>query len=246
MAAGAHPVGACRLRAAGARGGDAAQAQEPLGRPRVSHRPGLGWKSRSRMARDLPAVSRPLHGRHRQLRSRALALHPGARRLVAALARGPAARRRRAHRMEKRRNGLRLAAAAAGLIFAGAASACEPALEGTRLESPRFVLAFKPEAVSVAQHFAVEVAVCAKTSAVPESIKVDAHMPEHRHGMNYAPEVKPLGAGRWRAEGLMFHMPGKWEFVFEVRAAGRSDRMVHAFLLSQFSKEEIAKILQHG
>jgi hypothetical protein len=36
--------------------------------------------------------ARPLHGRHRQLRSRALALHPRARRLVAALALGPAAR----------------------------------------------------------------------------------------------------------------------------------------------------------
>ena len=71
-------------------------------------------------------------------------------------------------------------------------------------------------------------------------------MPEHKHGMNYAPEVKQLGPGRWRAEGLMFHMPGKWEFVFEVRAAGRSDRMAHPLLLSQFSREEIAKILQHG
>jgi len=71
-------------------------------------------------------------------------------------------------------------------------------------------------------------------------------MPEHRHGMNYAPEVKPLGPGRWRAEGLMLHMPGKWEFVFEIRAAGKSDRMSHGLLLSQFSKEEIGKILQHG
>jgi cytochrome c peroxidase len=44
----------------------------------------------------------------------------------------------------------------------------------------------------------------------------------------------------------MFHMPGKWEFVFEVRAAGRSDRMAHGFQLADFSKEEIAKILQHG
>src|SRR5688572_3037001 len=246
MAAGAHPVGACRLRAAGARGGDAAQAQEPLGRPRVSHRPGLGWKSRSRMARDLPAVSRPLHGRHRQLRSRALALHPGARRLVAALARGPAARRRRAHRMEKRRNRLRLAAAAAGLIFAGAAGACEPALKGTRLESPRFVLVFKADPLAVARHFALEIAVCAKSAAKAETVKVDAQMPEHRHGMNYAPEVKPVGPGRWRAEGLMFHMPGKWEFVFEIRAAGESDRLASAFSISQFSKQEIAKIVQHG
>ena len=74
-------------------------------------------------------------------------------------------------------------------------------------------------------------------------------MPEHRHGMNYAPEVKATGPGRWRAEGLMFHMPGKWEFVFEVRAAGKSDRLVSAFLLSdsiQFKPDEIARILQHG
>jgi len=131
------------------------------------------------------------------------------------------------------------------LICKGSA-ACIPALDGTRLESPRFVLAFKPEPVSVAKHFAVEIAVCAKTAAAPESVTVDAQMPEHKHGMNYAPEVKPLGPGRWRAEGLMFHMPGKWEFVFEVRAAGRSDRMAHGFLLSEFSREEIAKILQHG
>ncbi|HKU46837.1 MAG TPA: cytochrome c peroxidase, partial [Burkholderiales bacterium] len=60
------------------------------------------------------------------------------------------------------------------------------------------------------------------------------------------PEVKVLGPGRWRAEGLMFHMPGKWEFVFEVRAAGESDRMLSAFQLSHFSKEEIARIVQHG
>jgi len=148
--------------------------------------------------------------------------------------------------MEKRRNGLRLAAAAAGLIFAGLAGACVPPLEGTRLESPRYVVAFRasPE---VGKFFSVEIAACAKPgSPAPESLKIDGHMPEHRHGMNYAPEVKPLGPGRWRAEGLMFHMPGKWELVFEIRAAGRSDRMGHALLLSQFSKEEIAKILQHG
>ena len=147
--------------------------------------------------------------------------------------------------MEERRNGLRLAAAAAGLALAGAAGACVPSLEGTRLESPRFVLAFQgsPE---VGKFFAVEIAVCSKSSAPPESIKVDAHMPEHRHGMNYAPEVKPLGPGRWRAEGLLLHMPGKWEFVFELRAAGKTDRMASGFQLSQFTQQEIARILQHG
>ncbi len=149
--------------------------------------------------------------------------------------------------MEKRRSCVWLAVTAGGLTLAGAAGACVPSLEGTRLESARFVLAYKasPE---LGKFFTLDVAVCAKSNAAVESIKVDAHMPEHRHGMNYAPALQPLGPGRWRAEGLMFHMPGKWEFVFEIRAAGETDRMAHEHRLSEvsFSKEETAKILQHG
>ena len=91
---------------------------------------------------------------------------------------------------------------------------------------------------------------CAKPGQpAPESLKVDAHMPEHRHGMNYAPTLKALGPGRWRAEGLMLHMPGRWEFVFEVRGADNTDRLASSLLVStllEFSKDEIAKILQHG
>ena len=148
--------------------------------------------------------------------------------------------------MEKRRIAFRLLLAALGLALAGAAAACTPALDGTRLESPRFVLAFKPERIAVAEHFALEIAVCAKSATPVESIKVDAHMPAHRHGMNYAPQLKPLGPGRWRAEGLMLHMPGKWEFLFEIRAAGKTDRLAHPLSLSEFSAKEIQKILAHG
>jgi cytochrome c peroxidase len=146
--------------------------------------------------------------------------------------------------MEKRRNGLWLALAAAVACKSG--WACVPALEGTRLESPRHVLVFKAAPISVSEHFSLEIAACAKSGAAPESLKVDAHMPEHRHGMNYAPAVKSLGPGRWRAEGLLFHMPGKWEFVFELRAAGTNDRLAHPIVLSQFTAEEAARILQHG
>jgi len=67
-------------------------------------------------------------------------------------------------------------------------------------------------------------------------------MPEHRHGMNYRPEVKPLAPGRWRAEGLLFHMPGKWEFVFVVDG----ERMTSALVLSEFTEEEVRRILSHG
>ena len=145
--------------------------------------------------------------------------------------------------MEKRRSRLWLLL---GAITCSSAFACEPGLQGTRLESPRFVLAFKPDAIAVSQHFALDIAICGKTGAKVENLRVDAQMPEHRHGMNYAPAVKPTGQNRWRAEGLMFHMPGKWEFAFEVRADGKTDRLVSAFQLSTFSKEEVARILQHG
>jgi cytochrome c peroxidase len=150
--------------------------------------------------------------------------------------------------MEKRRNGFWFALAAALAAFP--AYACTPSLEGTRLESDRYVLSYKAEPVSVAKHFALEVAACAKPGhAPPERLKVDAHMPQHRHGMNYAPALKALAPGRWRAEGLMLHMPGRWEFIFELSSGGASDRLTHSLLLSQlldFSKDEIARILQHG
>ena len=38
--------------------------------------------------------------------------------------------------------------------------------------------------------------------------------------MNYKTTVTSNGAGKYRAEGLMFHMPGRWEYIFEVRAGG--------------------------
>ena len=146
--------------------------------------------------------------------------------------------------MEKRRTGFWLLAAAALSL---PALACN---EGTRLESNRFTLSYRHPPLEVAQHFALEIAVCPKPGQPPpESLRVDAHMPEHRHGMNYTPTVTPVGAGRWRAEGLMLHMPGRWEFVFEVRAAGSVDRVTNRLDVvtrPEFSREEVARILQHG
>jgi hypothetical protein len=54
-------------------------------------------------------------------------------------------------------------------------------------------------------------------------------MPEHRHGMNYQTSVVPHGDGGYRAEGLLFHMPGRWELVFELRKPdGSWRRLVHS------------------
>ena len=134
--------------------------------------------------------------------------------------------------MEKRRNRLRFPAAALGLAVSCGTWACTPPLGGTTLESPRFVLSYQVQDVSVGAHFALEISSCSKEkSPEPESLKVDAHMPEHRHGMNYAPTLTKLGAQRWRAEGLMFHMPGRWEYIFDVRAADATERLISSIVI---------------
>ena len=57
--------------------------------------------------------------------------------------------------------------------------------------------------------------------------KAYATMPEHRHGMNYRPLITPLGSGRFRVEGMMFHMAGHWQLAFEIQAGGETTRITH-------------------
>ena len=52
----------------------------------------------------------------------------------------------------------------------------------------------------------------------------DAAMPQHGHGMNVKPTVKSLGGGRFRVEGMLFHMPGSWELYLDLVRAGVLER----------------------
>jgi hypothetical protein len=129
-------------------------------------------------------------------------------------------------------SGARLAGAAFVLALAMAAPpvlACTPALEGARaLQSASYGLAFRPVPAPIpsGRHFVLEIAVCAKDgAALPALSKVDATMPAHRHGMNYRPSITARPDGRFRVEGLMFHMPGRWELVFELTRAGATERL---------------------
>ena len=44
--------------------------------------------------------------------------------------------------------------------------------------------------------------------------------------MNYRPTLAGQGNGRYLAEGLLFHMPGRWELSFDVEAGERRTRLV--------------------
>ena len=114
---------------------------------------------------------------------------------------------------------MRALAVVIAMLVALPAQACDLPGGGKTVDSAAYSIVYRtqPERLSVGEHFVVELALCAKgTKGLPGTIGVDAWMPEHRHGMNYKAGVRSLGKGRFRAEGLMFHMPGRWEFVFNV------------------------------
>ena len=97
-----------------------------------------------------------------------------------------------------------------------------PAAHRLLAENSKLQLAFAPQPapLPLGRHFALDIVLCpAAGQAMPNTLTVDADMPAHRHGMNYRATVTPLGDGRFRAEGLLLHMPGRWRFSFELPGA---------------------------
>ncbi len=86
----------------------------------------------------------------------------------------------------------------------------------------------EPKAIAVGQPFVLLVTLC---PASAQLAAVDATMPEHRHGMNYRPSITPLGEGRWRAEGLLWHMSGRWELVLDAQHAGATHKLRQSVVL---------------
>jgi hypothetical protein len=96
-----------------------------------------------------------------------------------------------------------------------------------RVESAQVAISYSttPARITVGQPFVLDFATCTKQGAPASGrIRLNAHMPEHKHGMNYLPSVEPMGGGRYRSEGWLFHMPGRWEFRFDIGA----ERLTHS------------------
>jgi hypothetical protein len=93
---------------------------------------------------------------------------------------------------------------------------------------PGYVVAFAPSRwpLPVGQHFSLNFQLCPQGGqAAPDAVRVDADMPLHKHGMNYRASVKPLGDGRYHADGLMFHMRGRWRVLFDVSSGAQTVRL---------------------
>ncbi|HQS14436.1 hypothetical protein [Reyranella sp.] len=133
---------------------------------------------------------------------------------------------------------MRLAAALLGVLLATPAWAGDCPLDlgrgtGWVVFSDDYLMAFRadPLHIEVGEPFALLINVCTRRGGAAELLAVDANMPAHRHGMNYRATIVAKGDGRFRAEGLLFHMPGRWEINFDVRAGDESERLTHDIIL---------------
>jgi hypothetical protein len=122
-------------------------------------------------------------------------------------------------------------------LFAGAAAgACGEQLSGEtrRIENAHYEVVYSsaPGPIETGKHFSLDFAVCPRgTARAAASVRVDAVMPEHRHGMNYRPVVTVRGPGLYRADGLMLHMPGRWELRFDLVTAAGTERLTSTIQL---------------
>jgi hypothetical protein len=121
--------------------------------------------------------------------------------------------------------------ALSGAVAVAATAACDAPAgfePRARVESDGTVVLYRtvPATIEIGQHFAVEAVLCpALPPDAAAGVRVDARMPEHRHGMNYRPRITRKDARTWVAEGLLFHMPGLWQLTFDIERGGRVEHL---------------------
>lgn len=134
----------------------------------------------------------------------------------------------------------RAAAALAAALLAGCAQGyavnlrrpgSEPAAQrGGPSRGGSFYVVYSPtpDPVPLNQLFRLDLAVYEGDNhsrpAADTELLVRGWMPEHEHGMSLVPEVHPLGGGRFAVEGMLFHMPGRWQLEVDVRRNGAAER----------------------
>ncbi len=88
--------------------------------------------------------------------------------------------------------------------------------------------------LEVSKATSATVTLCGSVESV-KSVQLDASMPAHGHGTNYTPSVTLLQANddyaTYKVEGIVLHMPGKWQWDLDVIDKAGSDTLNMSFQL---------------
>ena len=81
--------------------------------------------------------------------------------------------------------------------------------------------ALQPITINRMHHWIIEVKTLDGLTVEEANIQVTGGMPAHNHGLPTSPQVtEHLGDGRYRVEGMRFHMNGQWEIKISVQQDG--------------------------
>ena len=127
----------------------------------------------------------------------------------------------------RRLGGPTLAAGLALVLAAGDAGACArpPGWTGGASIAGELWTAWwrsEPASVPISAHFSIHFHLCGPPV---DRVGLRGWMPDHRHGMNYRPAVTLNGLSG-TAEGLLFHMPGRWRLILDVRGAAGREKLI--------------------
>lgn len=75
-----------------------------------------------------------------------------------------------------------------------------------------------PDPPVVSQPTGLQLVVCPGDANEVSNLAVDAWMPAHQHGMNYTPDIRALGKGRYAITNIVYHMPGLWQLTVTLRS----------------------------
>ncbi len=132
----------------------------------------------------------------------------------------------------RRQRGPAFAAALALVLAAAGANACERPQDwtgGSKIAGKTWTVWWQsaPAAIPVGAHFSLRFRLCGPPV---RQVKVRGWMPDHRHGMNYRPGVTLAGRSG-TAAGLMFHMPGRWQLIFDIAGAAGREKLTAEMVL---------------
>lgn len=88
------------------------------------------------------------------------------------------------------------------------------------------------KSIEVSEPFSVLITVC-DSDVTDMTIKLNASMPAHGHGMNYEPEHSVIEHTeshlKVQVDGLVLHMPGSWEWFVELRTPEMKTELTYDF-----------------
>lgn len=110
----------------------------------------------------------------------------------------------------------------------GAVTSSTPGAQTLTSAAGTYEVTFVTTPSSIPMNESFEVRGCVRTvngqSASKVALMVDAAMPEHQHGMNTKPRVEVSADNCFHVDGMLFHMPGRWELYFDITQDGITER----------------------